>query len=422
MSAQQSQVPFEQLSRYTTQQTPNRFDSSLKYLTNRLGAEMHYLYPLYQAIGWEERFKKNMGEKTFYNRFAQLLAFAGDYNSALYYSQRNFDSLPRSITDTIRDRVTKMASVQYMPAREAIVNNSSFYRVIMINESSAKPVHRAFAYSLLEDLYKKGFRYLAFEALNNYSNRNTDSVNVFTGYNIGEPIAGELTRKALELGYILLPYEDTLASEHRPSQRDSIQAANIAAIIKKDLQAKILVLAGYNHIMEEKTPTFIPMGWWLKRMTGIDPLTIDQTSLTEGSEFEFGRLFYRQFITRFNITAPSVLFRNNRPFNPLDETGYDMVVMHPPSAQLHNRPSWLSLNDERKPQLIQPTEKLLFFVQAYYESEYDEELINLHIPADQTYVTNRDGYYCLFLRKGKYRIVLRDMSYKILSVKEMEVN
>ena len=71
--------------------------------------------------------------------------------------------------------------------------------------------------------------------------------------------------------------------------------------------------------------------------------------------------------------------------------------------------------------MIQPTEKLLFFVQAFYENEYDADVINFLVPADQTYITNREGYYCLYLKPGKYKIVLRDVSYKVLATKELEV-
>ena len=95
--------------------------------------------------------------------------------------------------------------------------------------------------------------------------------------------------------------------------------------------------------------------------------------------------------------------------------------MHPATAYQQNRPTWLSLNGERKATLIQPTEKMLFFVQAYYENEYNIDLLNYLVPADQTYIANRDGYYCLYLRKGKYKIVLRDVSYKVLAIKDMEV-
>ncbi|MBC7873242.1 MAG: hypothetical protein H7Y01_04560 [Ferruginibacter sp.] len=420
-SAAQTYLPYEQVRKYTSAQVPGKYDSSLKYLTNRLGAEIHYLYPLYQAIGWENKFKKAMGEKSFFRSFSQLLAFAGDYSMATAYTIKSFDSLPVPVINSIADTVSRLKNIQYVPAKSSIISNAAHYRVIMINESPAKPVHRAFTYSLLEELYKEGYRYLAMEAFNNYANKSLDSLNVFTGYYTFEPVAGELVRKAMQLGYKLVAYEDTLAAGHSKSQRDSVQASTIYQVIKNDPLAKIIVHAGFAHVSEEITGNFIPMAAWFRKISGLDPFTIDQAGMTEGSEFEYGRIFYQYFNARFTITSPSIIFQNKRPFNPLEEKGYDVIVMHPSSTYLHNRPTWLSLNGERKATLIQPTEKSLFFVQAYYENEYNDDLLNLLVPADHTYITNREGYYCLYLGKGRYKIVLRDVSYKILSVKDLEI-
>jgi hypothetical protein len=415
-------LPFKQIRSYTDSQKPGRYDSSLKYLTNRLGFEIHYLYPLYQAIGWEDKFKKLLGEKRYYENFGQFISFTGDYAMASAYVEKSFVPLPDSAIKSIEAGVSQLKNIQYASAKNSILGNAQHYKVIMLNEAHARPVHRAFTYSLLDGLYQQGYRYLAMETFNNYSNHCLDSLNVFTGYYTNEPVAGELVRKALQTGYKLVSYEDTTVNRHTGSQRDSIQAINIYDIIKKDPAAKILVHAGYGHICEEKIGEYIPMGWWFKKISGIDPFTVEQTGMTEGSEFEYGRQFYKFFTDKFSITEPSIIFENKRPFNPLQEKGYDAIVIHPPATYPNNRPSWISLNGERQPVLIQPSERTLFLVQAYYNNEYHEEIINVLIPADQTYITTRDGYYCLYLRKGKYKIVLRDITYKVLSVKDREVN
>jgi hypothetical protein len=417
----QTYFPFEQVRKYTKAQPANRYDSALKHLTNRLGAEIHYLYPFYQAIGWEEKFNRSMGEKLFNASFSDMLAFAGDYHQAMVYQQKSYEPITDKAADHISDTISKLRNIQWAGAKESIISNAPHYRVIMLNESHAKPVHRAFTYSLLEDLYKLGYRYLAMEAFNNFSNKCLDSLNVFTGYYTYEPVAGEMVRKALQLGYQLIAYEDTLASIHTSSQRDSVQARHLASVLKKDPSAKILVHAGSTHIAEIKNGGHIPMAYWLKKMSGADPFTVNQVSMTEGSEFEYGRVFYQFFNARFSITSPSVIFQGKRPFNPLEEKGYDMTVMHPATIYRNNRPTWLSLEGERKPTLIQPTEKMLFFVQAYYDSEYQADYLSYLVPADQTYITNHEGYYPLFLRKGKYKIVLRDVTYKILTTKDLEV-
>ena len=123
-----------------------------------------------------------------------------------------------------------------------------------------------------------------------------------TGHFATEPVAGELIRQALELGFKLVAYEDPQAKKHSPTERDSIQALNIARILKQDPEAKIFVYAGYGHIAEKSTtPDFIPMGMAFKRMTGIDPLTIDQTDMTEESNFSFGKAFYDAYVEKFPL-------------------------------------------------------------------------------------------------------------------------
>jgi len=43
------------------------------------------------------------------------------------------------------------------------------------------------------------------------------------------------------------------------------------------------------------------------------------------------------------------------------------------------------------------------------------------IPADQTYITDQDGYYHLYLQPGRYRLVYRDKQYAILGTKVLVV-
>ena len=60
-------------------------------------------------------------------------------------------------------------------------------------------------------------------------------------------------------------------------------------------------------------------------------------------------------------------------------------------------------------------------VQAYYENEYSEKYLGLKIPADQTYITAENGYYHLYLQKGKYKLVYRDINYKVLSASDIDI-
>jgi hypothetical protein len=410
---------FEQIKKYTATQPKSRLDSSINFLTNKLGVELHYLYPLYQSFGWADKFNVAGKERAYNENLSHYLSFAGDYKAALHYSQLNYDTLPANIIKQIKEEVLQLKTLQYADARQYILAMAAQTSVVMINEAHQKPQHRAFTYSLLESMYQLGYRYLAMEALSNYDTLKITQPDISSGHFIAEPVAAEMVRKAIELGFTLVAYEDTAAYRHSGSQRDAVQAANINRVLQQDPSAKIIVHAGYAHIAEMGFSTgYTPMGAAFKKLSGIDPLTIDQTDLTEGSSFEYGRLYYNELMRQFPINYPAIALQKNKPINLLEGEGYDLSVIHPPTQYTNQRPQWLSLNGERKETVVQPTERLLFFVQAYYANEYNDTTLNQKIPADQTYITADNGYYSLYLKKGNYKLVLRDVSYKILAVKD----
>jgi len=242
------------------------------------------------------------------------------------------------------------------------------------------------------------------------------------GHYLSEPLGAELARKAIQLGYTLVPYEDTAARKHSPTQRDSVQASNIYAVIQKDPTAKILVHAGYGHIEENAFNTgYVPMAAAFKKKSGIDPFTIDQTDMTEGSAFEYGRVFYDAFMERHPLQIASIALQKNKPFKPIENDGFDISVIHPKTIYSNGRATWYNMYGERKEVAIKPTEKNLFMVQAYYYDEYSYKKLGSLVPADQTYNYGDDGYYYIYLKPGRYKLVMRDMNYEELSTKDLDV-
>jgi len=419
MHAQQAS-PFEQIHRYLAAKAPGKPDSTYyTFFRSFKPGDIHYLRPLYEFIGWEDLTKKKFGENISHEVFAQSLAAAGDYKMASRYSIKEYDSLPKDASKFIQQEISRIRELQSINAATYVAGRALDAKVVMINEAHDKPVHRAFTYSLLEALYNQGFRYLAMEMLNNFGTASLKEVDNTTGYYVQEPIAAELIRKAIVLGYTLVPYEDTAGATHNGSQRDSIQAANIYRILQKDPSAKIIVHAGYGHISEAKLgEVIIPMGLAFKQMSGIDPLTVNQTNFTENSSTEYGRLFYNALMKKISIEEPVVLLKGKDPYILIDQEGYDIFVVHPPTVYKNNRPAWLSLYGERKEISVSPQEKNLFMVQAYYADEYDHHPLETIIPADQTYIASDYGYYSLYLKPGKYKLVFRDAGYQNLNVRE----
>ncbi|HEV9036957.1 MAG TPA: hypothetical protein VGQ51_10060 [Puia sp.] len=418
------------LRNYCRDSTPTGYSPRMNVMTLTPNGNLHYLFPLYHALKDEEKFRKIYSDKGFYDEVSQYFAFAGDYRTALQYLVRSYDTIDDATRRKIYRTAAGLGNIVHADARRYIHLAAKDRQVVMINESFSKPLHRAFTLSLLADFYRMGFRYLAMEMLDNFSNRRLTSVGMHSGYYVCEPVAGELMRTALAMGFTLVPYEDTLAGAHTADQRDSVQAAHLFEVLRKDPKAKILVHASLTHIVKKALPDgHIPMALAFWRMSGIEPLTIDQTDMTEESSFGYGRVIYQAYTTKFHLTEPSIALINDAPVNVTDKDLYDLCVIHPPTTWLDGRPTWLSLDGLRQPTYIKAPSKEVFFVQAYYQKEIDanDNTPWQLVPADQTYTPGGRTptgivRYLLYLRKGKYKIFFRDINYRILSALSIDVN
>jgi hypothetical protein len=412
------------LKHYVTKENLRSYDSAYSDLHYVIGDNLNYLYPVYQLLGDDQKFMKSFSIPTYYDLLSQCVSFTGDYSAALAY-QRLADTT--NLTDVdyrqIAKSIQQLKNIKNVDAKRFISFIASNYKVIMLNEAYNKPLHRAFAYSLLDVLYNRGFRYLAMEMLNPMPDQELTKLTYKTGHFPTEPVAGELIRQALDLGFKLVAYEDPQAEKHSPTERDSIQAMNIAQILKQDPSAKIFVYAGYGHIAKKSiTPDFIPMGMAFKRITGLDPLSIDQTDMTEESNFSYGKAFYDAYLEKYPLTGPSIPLINDEPVNVTGTTLYDLTVIHPKTSYYYSRPTWLSLSGRRQSISVKTTNRNIFLVQAYYQIESFGTKPGQVVPADQTYFSNGNGAYTLYLRRGLYILIFRNMLYKTLYTQHLEVN
>ena len=422
--AKAQNVPqLQKLKEYAQGHPPPGFDSTSTNIHLFLGNRIDYLYPLYQLLGNENRFRRHFRDPRYFDQLSEYISLTEDYQSALQYEIRGYDTISLITQKKIYKTIAGLRNIRQLDARKYISFLAAERRVIMLNEAHNKPLHRAFALLLLADLYKKGFRYFAMEMLNNYADHTLENLTIHTGQYCTEPVAGELIRSALEIGFQLVSYEDTLAYIHTPTQRDSVQAENINHILSLDPGAKIFVLAGYGHIAKRSLDSaYIPMAMAFQRISGIDPLCIDQTDMTEESNMEYGRILYRAYTEKFRVLYPSIAWSENLPVNITNNPDYDISVIHPPTVYRDGRPSWLELGGLRKPLYIKPQEKNTFLVQAYYQSELPQEGPGQIVPADQTYIPTNKENYLLFLRKGAYILVFRDIEYRIIGKQPIEVN
>jgi len=397
-------------------------DTTNPFLSMLEKGRLNYFKPLYKAFGYKDALIDNHGLQAYNEDLAQALAFTGDYQSALYYQEQAYDILPNKYVDTALQDIEKLKNIQLMPAIPYILQQTAKHTIVLFNETHSKPQHRAFILSMLRDLHEQGFKYLAMETLNPYKNASLKQLTVQTGYYTAEPICGELVRNALKLGFTLLPYEDENATKLKTNQRDSMQAVHLATFIKQHPGEKLIVLAGNEHTTKLAYDKYnIPMAVYLQYLTGNKILSIDQTEMTEGSNSDYGRLFYSAFVDKYHIKQTVIPLRNNLPVQFLDSGIYDLYVVHPPTKYLDGRPVWYNIDATRKEVPISPAYQALFFVQAYYKNEWGDKEEGIYVPADQTFVNAENGFYYLYLFPGKYQLVYRDKGYSIFGTKEITV-
>ncbi len=354
------------------------------------------------------------------NQYLQTLftfsSFACDFEKALYYEllRRNKYYSSSSQSKEIKD--SSFFDFHLIPARNTIDSLAQQYEVIMINESHHTPYHRNIIFSLLPDLKKRGFKYLALEALGKDHKINQRGYPCHEdGFYIREPLYAEMIREAAQLGFKLVSYEESFSSCDGKGKdkyfcdryRDSIAAVNIYNIKKKNKSAKILVYAGYSHIKKKYKSNKPRMAEYFKRISGIDPLTIDQTTMMDFGDDKYTYPYYDLHKDKLNGEVMVLFSDKKNSFWSLFE-GYDIMVFSPSPKMQNGRYSFYSINNTRKEYYLEGDKTLdVFFVQAFYENEKGN-----NIPADQTYFNYNKAL--LHLRPGKYRLLFYDKNGNLL--------
>jgi hypothetical protein len=190
---------------------------------------------------------------------------------------------------------SEAGGVFYIDPIPKLVELARNHNVVMINEAHYKPLHRAFTGELAKALTELDFDYFGAEGFSpsefsgNYRNlslakRGYPVAHDGTSY-LREPIFGQLVETVIENDYTLFAYEVSkpLPEGVQSSQvhREIEQAKNILRELEQVSNKKILVHAGYHHIREAPSE-FHGTKWmakYLTEMSGIDPLTINQTAI-----------------------------------------------------------------------------------------------------------------------------------------------
>lgn len=225
-----------------------------------------------------------------------------------------------------------------------IVDRARATSIVIVNESHERTAHRGFVAEVAERLRPLGYDTLAIETLSNPlpdqpaqywpSYMRHPNLAYFVdgdGFYLSEAAFGRLGRRAKALGYRLLGYEQhfsatTMSQEQQIARREEGQARNLAAFLEHNPAARMIVYVGYSHAMEvPRADGTVWMAARLKALTGIDPLTISQTTCRGGSD--------TPSLSRLPASEPAGTF--------------DIVVNHPPARFERHRPRWRELIGDR---------------------------------------------------------------------------
>lgn len=294
---------------------------------------------------------------------------------------------------------------QASDAVDVIAKLAAGRRIVMINEAHHDAHTRALTLALLPRLKAAGFTHFAAEALHD-----ADPDLAKRGYPVPasgsqyvrEPLYGEIVRQALKLGFVVVPYESDAPTM---AEREAGQARQLyRKVFQADPKARLFIHAGYAHI--DKAPGNLglgvkPMAMHLRDLTGIDPLSIDQTRWRDiGVALDNDP--YRQLIALYQPQKAVVLTRRDDGSAwTADPSRHDVDVLLPgPGRQ--RRPRWLSLDGQRVTRLI-TTDMCAGHIPCVVEARYADEGEHA-VPADLYTFLAPEGMSSLYLYPGHYRL------------------
>ncbi len=349
----------------------------------------------------------------------QFLAFA-DANLGFYRTAvRDFPFpgwAPKELVIPTR------AQWQSADAADAIVRLAAGRRIVLINEAHHDPHTRLLTLGLLPRLRALGFTHFAAEALDEKDTALTArgyTLSTGTSQYLREPLYGEIVREAIRLGFVIVPYE---ASGGSQQDRETGQAEHLyRRVLAQNPAARLFVHAGYAHV--DKTPGQLPddarpMAMELRRLSGIDPLSIDQTSFRGGDTARQSPA-YRRVAAAFRPDRAIVLLRRGQQTPWSAQRGrHDITVVLPPSNG-SGRPDWLRTLSSRRAWPIEAS-----LCHARRPCVVEARLVGesaVATPVGRYTLLHSGERAALYLRPGKYHVRAWSAGGKTLGSRDVSI-
>lgn len=323
---------------------------------------------------------------------------------------------------------------QANPAADVILELAKDRKAVFFNEAHSAPVTRTLTIELLAKLRAQGFNYFAAETLY----RNDKELNQRgyptrdSGFYIDEPLYGEMVRTALKLGFKVLAYD--VENAGAGDARELAGAQNLYHVFKQDPNARLIVDAGFAHI--QKTGKYLggsSMAEFFQKMSGIDPLCIEQTMMIQHARPDQDHPYYAAIMDALHPRWPIVFVNGDKTWT-LKPKLYDVSVVFPPAQRGDTRPDWLALRGLRVPYPVggdMCRGRFPCLIEARYANEgndsvpADRALLNVIQPgadlAERVLSDHSTAKSRLFLRPGKYRITATDRDNRTITSRDITV-
>lgn len=366
--------------------------------------------------------------------FGQYVSWYQTYIGAYDAARASFSIRQPAEKD---DNPSPLADPDYVaqPATEAIAALAKDRKAVFFNEAHNAPVTRTLTVQMLAKLRAEGFDTFAAETLystdKDLAKRGYPTVD--SGFYTEEPIYAEMVRTALKLGYRVIAYE--AESDATGDAREAEQARNLyQRAFKGHADARLVVNAGYAHIVE--SGVYLggkSMAQHFRRISGIDPLTVEQTMLIAHDTPEKDHPYYRTVVGKLHPAVPlAFVRRDGAPWSL--KPGYDVSVFFPEDALQRGRPTWLALGGLRSPYFVSSdmcNKSFPCLVEARYADEGDDA-----IPADRLVLnpippnvaaserarrTQTEPTGDLYLRPGRYRLTATGIDNRVLNRQDITV-
>lgn len=323
------------------------------------------------------------------------------------------------------------------PADEVILELTKDRKAVFFNEAHSAPVTRTLTVELLARLRAQGFTHFAAETLYVKEIAELRRLGYPTskvGFYSEEPIYGEMVRAALKLGYTVVAYDAEDAGVGDARERGGAQAL-YDQVFKHDPNARLIVNAGFGHI--QKSGVYLggsSMAKFFKKISGIDPLAVEQTMLIQHQRGDQNHPYYGPAMQAPHPAEPFVYVDSgNKPWTLKPEL-YDVSVFFPPETMTENRPSWPNLAGTRQAYSVSTDlcrNQFPCLIEARYADEGEDavaadrtvlNVIDPNSPMSQRLLSNHGSAQSrLYLYPGSYRLNMINNSGRVVSSQSVTI-